>query len=239
MAAGPAVVRPAPADVDGLAGDAREPVHAHPAGSTFIDVLPAIVLFGLGISMVVAPLTRTLMGSIPAGTARAWPRRSTTRSQPVGQPLVAALIFVVVGATFYAALGALAGMDPRSADIFARRIQPLNPPPPGPPPAARGRCGAASVDAFHRAHSVSAALFWAARRRPFVLRGLRSARPDERAQAGRSNRRADRLTMPRDWDARTYDRVADPMTRWGAAVLDRLPLAATNGCSMPAAAAAG
>jgi len=31
--------------------------------------------------------------------------------------------------------------------------------------------------------------------------------------------------MPRDWDARTYDRIADPMTRWGAAVLDRLPLA--------------
>jgi trans-aconitate 2-methyltransferase len=34
--------------------------------------------------------------------------------------------------------------------------------------------------------------------------------------------------MPRDWDARTYDRVADPMTRWGAAVLDRLPLAGTE-----------
>lgn len=31
--------------------------------------------------------------------------------------------------------------------------------------------------------------------------------------------------MPRDWDAQTYDRVADPMTRWGSAVLDRLPLA--------------
>ncbi|CAN5553233.1 hypothetical protein BH20CHL7_BH20CHL7_12320 [soil metagenome] len=30
--------------------------------------------------------------------------------------------------------------------------------------------------------------------------------------------------MPRDWDAGTYDRVADPMTRWGTAVLDRLPL---------------
>lgn len=28
----------------------------------------------------------------------------------------------------------------------------------------------------------------------------------------------------RDWDAATYDRVADPMTRWGTAVLDRLPL---------------
>jgi trans-aconitate 2-methyltransferase len=31
--------------------------------------------------------------------------------------------------------------------------------------------------------------------------------------------------MPRDWDARTYDRVADPMTRWGQTVLERLPLA--------------
>jgi len=29
---------------------------------------------------------------------------------------------------------------------------------------------------------------------------------------------------PRDWDAASYDQVADPMTRWGAAVLDRLPL---------------
>jgi trans-aconitate 2-methyltransferase len=30
--------------------------------------------------------------------------------------------------------------------------------------------------------------------------------------------------MTRDWDARTYDRVADPQTRWGTALLDRLPL---------------
>jgi trans-aconitate 2-methyltransferase len=30
--------------------------------------------------------------------------------------------------------------------------------------------------------------------------------------------------MTRDWDARTYDRVADPMTRWGSVVLERLPL---------------
>lgn len=30
--------------------------------------------------------------------------------------------------------------------------------------------------------------------------------------------------MPRDWDARTYDRIADPMTRWGSTVVTRLPL---------------
>ncbi|HEY8987929.1 MAG TPA: methyltransferase domain-containing protein [Candidatus Limnocylindrales bacterium] len=32
------------------------------------------------------------------------------------------------------------------------------------------------------------------------------------------------MTTPRDWDAATYDRVADPMTRWGTSVLERLPL---------------
>src|SRR5439155_14323813 len=33
------------------------------------------------------------------------------------------------------------------------------------------------------------------------------------------------LAMAREWDAATYDRIADPMTRWGAAVVDRLQLA--------------
>src|SRR5258706_8156533 len=32
------------------------------------------------------------------------------------------------------------------------------------------------------------------------------------------------MSTPRDWDASTYDRGADPQTRWGGAVLERLPL---------------
>ena len=32
------------------------------------------------------------------------------------------------------------------------------------------------------------------------------------------------MSAPRDWDAATYDRVADPQARWGGAVLERLPL---------------
>jgi trans-aconitate 2-methyltransferase len=32
------------------------------------------------------------------------------------------------------------------------------------------------------------------------------------------------MSAPRDWDAATYDRVADPQTRWGRAVLDRMEL---------------
>lgn len=33
---------------------------------------------------------------------------------------------------------------------------------------------------------------------------------------------------PHDWDARTYDRVADPQSRWGRAMLERLPLHGTE-----------
>lgn len=32
------------------------------------------------------------------------------------------------------------------------------------------------------------------------------------------------MSRSRDWDAATYDRIADPMTRWGSTVLERLPL---------------
>ncbi len=33
------------------------------------------------------------------------------------------------------------------------------------------------------------------------------------------------MSSTRDWDASTYDRISAPQTRWGAVVLDRLPLA--------------
>ena len=42
-----------------------------------------------------------------------------------------------------------------------------------------------------------------------------------RASAGRVG---DTPAVTPDWDAATYDRIADPMTRWGSAVLERLPL---------------
>ena len=35
---------------------------------------------------------------------------------------------------------------------------------------------------------------------------------------------AEQPTTPRDWDGATYDRIAAPMARWGADVLDRLAL---------------
>ncbi len=32
------------------------------------------------------------------------------------------------------------------------------------------------------------------------------------------------MSRPRDWDAATYDRIADPMTQWGSSVVNRLEL---------------
>jgi trans-aconitate 2-methyltransferase len=51
--------------------------------------------------------------------------------------------------------------------------------------------------------------------RPAGAQGLRGAATDASGE---------RPGAPRDWDGATYDRLADPMTRWGASMLDRLPL---------------
>ena len=112
-------------------------------------------------------------------------------------------------------------------------VQPLNPPA-GRRPAepSRDAATAASVDCVPS-------------RRPRLRRrllvggavvngvGLRS-RPDRGCLAtadgdrGRGSRGGPWLIATRrarcDWDAPTYDRIADPMTRWGTVVLDRLPL---------------
>ena len=66
--------------------------------------------------------------------------------------------------------------------------------------------------------------------RPHPSRSPNSVRtrtsPRTPIRRGRERVGADtlRVSTPRDWDAATYDRVADPQARWGRVVLDRLPL---------------
>ena len=125
--------------------------------------------------MVVAPLTSTLMSSVPTGNAGVASAINNAISR-VGQPILAALIFVVVSGTFYATLGAIAGVDPN--DPTLRQLQPLTAPPPGTPPEIAAAARAASVDAFHVAAFVSATLLLGgAATNFFGLRGLRSAAP--------------------------------------------------------------
>lgn len=128
-----------------------------PPASVLVDVLPALILFGVGIACVVAPLTSTLMGSIPERFSGLGSAINNAIAR-VGQPLLGALIFVALSATFYAQLGAIApDIDTTSAAVRAA-FPPLNPPRAGATPDQVLAAARASVEAFHLAMGVAAGL---------------------------------------------------------------------------------
>ncbi|MBI2778065.1 MAG: MFS transporter [Chloroflexi bacterium] len=121
-----------------------------PPLATLVDPLPAIVLFGIGISLVVAPLTSTLMSSVPVDRAGLASAINNALSR-VGQPLASAAIFILITDRFYAALaGAVPGLDPRSTELRAS-VQPLNVPGTDVEAAVAEAARLASADAFHAA----------------------------------------------------------------------------------------
>jgi MFS family permease len=137
--------------------DLNDPASLIPPVGVLLDVLPAIVLFGIGISLVVAPLTSTLMSSVPVRNAGIGSAINNAISR-VGYPLLAAVIFIVVSGSFYATLAArVPGVDPADPALRAQ-VQPLNPPPPDTPPEIRTAATEASTDAFHLASLVGAGL---------------------------------------------------------------------------------
>jgi EmrB/QacA subfamily drug resistance transporter len=131
-----------------------------PPASVLIDILPSNLLFGIGISLVVAPLTTTLMGSVPVSNAGLASAINNAVSR-IGQPLLSALIFVVVSGAFYATLaGAVPGFD--AADPAMRAVvQPLNTPAAGASAELVEAARVASVDALRLAALVCAALLFA------------------------------------------------------------------------------
>jgi predicted MFS family arabinose efflux permease len=154
-----------------------------PPSSVFIDVLPALITFGLGISLVVAPLTSTLMGSIPTRNAGLGSAINNAISR-VGTPLLGAVLFIAVSATFYASLGAqTTGLDTDDPAVRAT-FQPLNQPKPEIPPDQAEAARNASVDAFHVA-SVAAIvlLLGGAAANQFGLRGAGAEQSSPAADA--------------------------------------------------------
>ena len=146
-----------PSDSEAWVALAGEPETWIPPTSAIIDVLPASLLFGLGITLVVAPLTTALMSSIPVGNAGLGSAINNAISR-VGQPLVLAVLFVIISASFYDTLGGLAPeLDTASAEVRSE-IQPLNPPPDGAPRAVQAATAVASTDAFRLAMLATAAL---------------------------------------------------------------------------------
>ncbi len=215
-----------PVDSDPWLASLAQPATLIPPVDLLVDILPSILLFGLGISCIVAPLTNTLMGSIPerhSGLASA----INNAIARVGQPLLGAVVFLAISATFYSTLTALApDLDGRAPQVRAT-FSPLNPPKDDPPAEQVEASRRASIEAFHQAMLVGTGLLVIGA--GISAYGLRDEQPGRAADArGRSGPggvtvRGER-SMSRDWDARTYDRVADPMARWGSMVLDRLPL---------------
>ena len=145
-----------PVDSPAWHASIEDPASLIPPAGVLFDVLPFSLLFGMGISLVVAPLTSTLMGSIPGRSSSLGSAINNSISR-VGQPLLGALIFIVISATFYASLGAGAGLD-TSDPAIRRAFQPLNPPPAGATAAQVAASNQASIDAFHLAMLIGAIL---------------------------------------------------------------------------------
>ncbi len=134
----------------------EDPSTLVPPLGVFVDVLPAMVLFGVGISLVVAPLTSTLMNSIPAARAGLGSAINNAISR-VGAPLVGALIFIAISATFYSVLGSLLGLDAAAPEV-RDTFQPLNVPRDDVSAAELDAARRASIDAFRLSMVISAAL---------------------------------------------------------------------------------
>jgi EmrB/QacA subfamily drug resistance transporter len=133
-----------------------QPATLIPPPDVIIDVLPAVLLFGLGIALIVAPLTSTLMNSVPTTRSGLGSAINNSISR-VGAPLIGALIFIAISATFYSVLGSLTGLDTAASDV-RQAFPPLNPPRADASGAQLAAVREASVDAFHQAMLVSAAL---------------------------------------------------------------------------------
>ena len=134
-----------------------DPASLVPSSGFLVDVLPAALLFAIGISGFVVPLTTTLMASIPVDRAGLGSGINNALSR-VGQPLFSAAGFIILSERFYASLAArVPGLDGADPAIRAA-IQPLNLPASGVdgPLAAAARL--ASTDAFHAAVIGAAAL---------------------------------------------------------------------------------
>jgi EmrB/QacA subfamily drug resistance transporter len=133
-----------------------------PPTSYLIDLLPASLVYGFGLSILVAPLTTALMTSVPvqhAGVASA----VNNAISRVGPQLAGALIFVAVTASFYAGLHARVPTIDVDDPSVRLRISPLNvvAAASSAPPEVAGLSQAereASTDAFHLAMLIAAAL---------------------------------------------------------------------------------
>ncbi len=131
-----------------------------PTSGYFTDVLPYYLIFGVGVSIMVAPLTTALMRSIPGRQAGLASAINNAISR-VGPQLAGALIFIVITASFYVTLGTLVpGLDTSSAQV-REAIPPISAPASTVPPNEVAAARTASTDAFRLAMLSASVLLFA------------------------------------------------------------------------------
>jgi EmrB/QacA subfamily drug resistance transporter len=128
-----------------------------PPTAYLVDFLPASILFGLGLGILVAPLTAALMASVPVANAGLASSINNAISR-IGPQLAGALIFVAVTAIFYTSLASrVPGIDAGSSSLRSE-VSPLNSPSAAAPADIAAQSRYASADAFHTAMLIAAAL---------------------------------------------------------------------------------
>jgi EmrB/QacA subfamily drug resistance transporter len=104
-----------------------DPASYLPSLGWLIDFLPGSIIFGIGLCVMVAPLTTALMTSVPVRNSGVASAINNAISR-VGPQLAGALIFVFLTANFYAILASrLTGVDV-SSPSFRAQVSPLNTP---------------------------------------------------------------------------------------------------------------
>jgi MFS family permease len=157
MAAGLLWLTRIPTDSAPWQARVEDPGSLIPSAGYLLDVLPAMLVFGLGISILVAPLTTALMSSVPTRNSGLASAINNAISR-IGPLLAGAVIFIGVSASFYGALhDRVPSLDTSSARVRAA-IPPLNPPGPSVPAEQVAASREASADAYHLAMLIAALL---------------------------------------------------------------------------------
>jgi MFS family permease len=198
MAGGPAVMAAGllwftriPADTEPWVAELDVLSSLVPPGSAVIDVLPAMVVFGLGTMMMVAPLTTALMASVPETHSGVASAVNNTVAR-VGPQLATAAIFIVASSIFFGALGDLEPELDTSAPAVRDQFAPFNAPAAGTPPARVAAAAEASTDAFAFAMAVAAGLLGAAS----IVSAVGVRNPEKPAEDQRMSRRVPAAISP-------------------------------------------
>jgi EmrB/QacA subfamily drug resistance transporter len=157
MAAGLLWLARIPADSTPWRADLGDPATLLPPGDALVDVVAGQIVFGIGISLMVAPLTTALMSSVPVSRAGLGSAINNAISR-VGSPLVSAVLFIAITASFWPTLSSLVPGVDVDDPALRREIQPLTRAPEGTDPQLADAVREASTDAFHLAMLVSAGL---------------------------------------------------------------------------------